>query len=893
MNEISLNTDFEDMSSSTTTAISTITATTTSPSTYLLNNSTTNVLNLKEILQLFNCAISQEQAWAVLYQTLNALKFLFKSNLNLIKLNVDNIAIHLLFFNKDGNVLFSFKNDSSMNLNVNDLIDDSNLEQERPVLETKALKSVAYLIFDALDYGNNYHNEPVLNATLSHLLLLISGHFKEYSSSNSSNNKANEDEGYEQDEEESMSIEKALETCVNNINEADKHYQAVCRGLYSQAFELKAFLAKIEDSKLVLQRSGQDMSNHYCFEVLDTKDWANLWMQVIHELRNGVKLRKVREIADVNHVYELTPFEILLDQIRARRYHLKKVTREDLLGPEIKKDARDIILEFIRSRPPLKKSSLRGAKTIKPKALNQHEKLMASIRNLQITLRKTPPPPPSPSQSSINKETGQLQTQKRRLLKADKRLVSHLTCSDTDSDSDTDLTDYYEYEEARLATTESIYARNNATLNEILRNLTQQQQKRRIKPPESLKSPLAPWQPPVEDWKSLITDDMLNLSQKPTRRHTMTIADIKNFSSSIFAGFGGGDKSQRVQAAAAAAATVVVVADNRSLNLNRRQTKKLKNSSDCLNLTFDELCHIRNVLTKAELDYLLFDDQLFQDVSKGKICFSCRKTKFNLFNWGCKCRICQQKICKKCLRNAQLKNGQIAQVPLFKLCPTKFEKELSPKINNNNNNNNNNLKCYNSNSSISSSQSTTTASSLNDENNQEIVVLGDDLDLDEAVDSDQEDEEELSSEYESERNQFLITQKRASSSDYSVIPTWPPTNGEDQLEILDICVDCYQMMEGVTVNNKSGQKAAPKRQQHSKTENIIIKSDTLMMSSLSSVSIKDSSTPLKVNSQLLTDSNEEKQQLTKNLRNNLTLNLQPVYTSSSSSSSSSSQSSDS
>ena len=77
----------------------------------------------------------------------------------------------------------------------------------------------------------------------------------------------------------------------------------------------------------------------------------------------------------------------------------------------------------------------------------------------------------------------------------------------------------------------------------------------------------------------------------------------------------------------------------------------MANSENCLKLTFDELCHIRNVLTKAELDYLLFDNQLFEDVSKGRICFSCRKTKFNLFKWGSKCRVCQQRVCKKCLRN--------------------------------------------------------------------------------------------------------------------------------------------------------------------------------------------------------------------------------------------------
>ena len=75
-------------------------------------NQTVNVLNLKEILQLFNCAISQEQAWAVLYQTLNGLKCLFAYNLDLIKLNIDNITIDLLYFNKDGNILFGFRNRS-------------------------------------------------------------------------------------------------------------------------------------------------------------------------------------------------------------------------------------------------------------------------------------------------------------------------------------------------------------------------------------------------------------------------------------------------------------------------------------------------------------------------------------------------------------------------------------------------------------------------------------------------------------------------------------------------------------------------------------------------------------------------------------------------------------
>lgn len=177
-----------------------------------------------------------------------------------------------------------------------------------------------------------------------------------------------------------------------------------------------------------------------------------------------------------------------------------------------------------------------------------------------------------------------------------------------------------------------------------------------------------------------------------------------------------------------------------------------------MSLTFEELCHIRSVLTKAELDYLLFDTQLFQDVSKGKVCFSCRKTKFHLFYWGCKCRICQQRVCKKCLRTvililcyyliyyynylfkkACLKNGQIAQVPLFKLCPNKFS--------------DNNINNRNSNSSMSSQ-------ATNEEIDQ-VASSNEKLSKDETI-----------------FNQDL----------------------DNETQIFDVCVDCYQMINGLKVN---------------------------------------------------------------------------------------------
>ena len=51
---------------------------------------------------------------------------------------------------------------------------------------------------------------------------------------------------------------------------------------------------------------------------------ARLWVQVIHELRSGLKLKKT-EYSKTPIEFELTPYEILMDDIRSRKYKLNKV----------------------------------------------------------------------------------------------------------------------------------------------------------------------------------------------------------------------------------------------------------------------------------------------------------------------------------------------------------------------------------------------------------------------------------------------------------------------------------------------------------------------------------------------------------------------------------------
>ena len=77
----------------------------------------------------------------------------------------------------------------------------------------------------------------------------------------------------------------------------------------------------------------------------------------MNELRHGVKLKKT-DHTKTPIEYALTPYEMLMDDIRSRRYKLNKVMVDGDLPHKVKKDAHDIILEFIRSRPPLKPVSI-------------------------------------------------------------------------------------------------------------------------------------------------------------------------------------------------------------------------------------------------------------------------------------------------------------------------------------------------------------------------------------------------------------------------------------------------------------------------------------------------------------------------------------------------------
>jgi len=88
-----------------------------------------------------------------------------------------------------------------------------------------------------------------------------------------------------------------------------------------------------------------------------------------------------------------------------------------------------------------------------------------------------------------------------------------------------------------------------------------------------------------------------------------------------------------------------------------------------LNLSLEEVAHIRSVLTKAELEALPLDGSMKENVGKGKVCFLCMKTRFGLFSRGQKCDMCKQIVCSKCHTKMNIPTEHFTATPVYALSP--------------------------------------------------------------------------------------------------------------------------------------------------------------------------------------------------------------------------------
>uniref|UniRef100_A0A672SGZ3 Protein spire homolog 1 n=1 Tax=Sinocyclocheilus grahami TaxID=75366 RepID=A0A672SGZ3_SINGR len=598
-------------------------------------------LCLEEILTLYSQPINEEQAWAVCYQCCRWLtqkqrrKETGGSPPGRIA-GPGDVRIR-----KDGTVKL-YQQSSTDKL-------------VPPSSSIEIIESLGIMIYKALDYGLKEHEERELSPPLEQLIDLMT---------NMADTETDcPDEGYEATEEEDEGEEEPTEVsnirgyreiislCTSHLpspSDAPNHYQAVCRALYAETKELRTFLEKIKSAKENLRKmEGEAEQPVRDLNELQNADWARFWVQVMRDLRHGVKLKKVQEhqYNPLPIEFQLTPYEMLMDDIRCKRYKLRKVMVNGDIPLRLKKSAHEIILDFIRSRPPLNPVSARKLKPHPPRPPSLHERILEEIRSERKLRPVSPdmirrsrldiPDGPrklavstlslangtSPARSPVNSVAGgQPLSQRKRLLKAP--TLAELDSSDSDEEQNT---------------------RKSGSSSSVSTSLVEDTS------PESIMGKKTPPQ-----FLPISSTPQPDKRIAPQRRHTIE----KEAPTSV-----------------------------RSFLPPSRQNSKSLLSSDnkeefcypveCLTLTVEEVMHIRQVLVKAELEKFQQYKDIYNALKKGKLCFSCRTKKFSLFTWSYTCQFCKRPVCSQCCKKIKLPSKPHASLPISSLGPSILPKKES------------------------------------------------------------------------------------------------------------------------------------------------------------------------------------------------------------------------
>ncbi|KAJ8921032.1 hypothetical protein NQ315_015828 [Exocentrus adspersus] len=577
---------------------------------------------LRDILDSFNSSVKEEHAWALCYQCARYLSDCIQSgrhNNCFIITEVQHV-----YLKTDGNV---HENTVAAGPSPR-----RQLRNEKDVVA-----GIGVVIYTALDPDMQSGEEKVISEDLEQLIGdMITD---ELTLSSDHSHHETDDEGIERDSEENeepstsrcstqVTLQEVIRRCENHLGtltktQVEAHYKAVVRALVAEALELSTFLEKVAQGSISLP-ANSSTSN---LDQLQFSDWAKFWVQVMGELRTGVKLKKVN-FSKAPIEYELTPYEILMKDIRNCKYNLRKIMVNGDVPSRVTKDAHAIILEFIRSRPPLKKVGDRKLAP-QPRTLTPREQLLNSIKKgrklrpvpLPRTTRRVDAPKSSPKET-----TTPLKPPTRRLIKVD---FSQFEDEDDDDDEPDNTPD--------SAAEPGLWS------NEY---------------PQVCDGAL--------DAYDLATQDY---TRATIRRSTLDVVDTNVGCYSVPQSRPGSrqscNSSESVQLEPEVAKQIQ---DELTCTQNWQDTISL---DDRLSLTLSEIVHIRTVLTKAELEALPVEGRVRHDVEARKVCFLCLKTRFGIFGpWGTRCTLCKRTVCSKCCSKMNIPMEHFSSVPVVLLSPS-------------------------------------------------------------------------------------------------------------------------------------------------------------------------------------------------------------------------------
>ncbi|XP_033496942.1 protein spire homolog 1 isoform X2 [Epinephelus lanceolatus] len=605
-------------------------------------------LSLDEILRLYGQPINEEQAWAVCYQCCRTLAKAHRRRSCSAAAGASSAAA-LRRISGPGDV--RIQKDGSVRVEH-----QSCKGKYSPCTTTEVIESLGIMIYKALDYGLKENEERELSPPLEQLIDLMTNMAE-------AERDACPDEGYEATEEEDEAeddpdnissihgyrdILKLCTVHLPSLSDAPSHYQAVCRALYTETRELGTFLDKIRSAKENLRKMEEESSEEPGRDLneLQNSDWARFWVQVMRDLREGVKLKKVqeRQYNPLPIEYQLTPYEMLMDDIRSKRYKLRKVMINGDIPPRLKKSAHEVILEFIRSRPPLNPVSARKLKPQTQPPPTLHERILEEIKS-ERKLRPVSPGevrrgrlvirPLSMSfsfdasdefspymgrrtSSSLSLTNGlasprvepsgsQSAPQRKRLLKAPS--LAELDSSDSDDE---------------------IFGRKSASSSSVATSLMDD---------TSPECALGKKTPPM--FLPISSTPQPERRQTPQRRHSIekeTPTTVRLFQPP-----------------------------------SKQSSKSLEEFCfpvECLSLTVEEVMHIRQVLVKAELEKFQQYKEIYNAMKKGKLCFCCRTKRFSFFTWSYICQFCKKPVCAQCCKKMRLPSKPYSSLPIYSIGST-------------------------------------------------------------------------------------------------------------------------------------------------------------------------------------------------------------------------------
>ncbi|XP_049324138.1 protein spire homolog 1 isoform X2 [Astyanax mexicanus] len=578
-------------------------------------------LTLQEILTLYNQPINEEQAWAVCYQCCRTLAERGGPGPRRAGLHPRGVieGPEDVWIHQNGTVRLQPAG-----------------KGQAASSAVWVIESLGIMIYKALDYGLKENEERELSPPLEKLIDLMTNTAGPYTD-------PCRDEGYEATEEEEEEegrgcgsgirrYRDVLKLCTSHLpspEDAPAHYQAVCRALYAETLELRTFLDKIRSAKENLRKMEGDTTDDPTRDLneLQNADWAGFWVQVMRDLRNGVKLKKVQErlYNPLPFEYQLTPYEMLMDDIRAKRYKLRKVMVNGDIPPRLKKSAHEVILDFIRSRPPLNPVAARKLKPQVERPPSLHERILEEIKSERKLrpvspdmIRRSKPDVSSPdaarkASSTLSLANGSSVQQggasgfQRKRLQAP--TLSELETSDSDDET---------------------IGQRSVSSSSISTPMVEDTS------PESV---LGKKTPPM--FLPISSTPQPERKQPAQRRHSIekeTPTNVRQF-----------------------------------IPPSRHSSKSLEEFCfpvECLSLTVEEVMHIRQVLVKAELEKVQQCRDVYNALKKGKLCFCCRTKKFSFFTWSYTCQFCKRTVCSQCCKKIRLPSKPYGALPIYSLGPS-------------------------------------------------------------------------------------------------------------------------------------------------------------------------------------------------------------------------------